>query len=117
MSCSSYAVRINLSSHVLGDKWVGIPVIGPILVNGSQPASTLARVRMQFNLGTNTFTLDSDVGSEIAISNATTWEATVAQTQSFLTVAGQWSWSMQFYATGDTNPQTFYYGTFLVEEI
>ena len=117
MSCYTYAERITLEGHVLGDKWQGIPVIGPILVNAAQPAVTLARVVMTLiQTGATTVTLDSDI-SGITISNATTWEVTIPQLQTFVTTAGDWDWNIQFYSTGDTNPQTYYYGVLKVEDI
>jgi hypothetical protein len=60
------------------------------------------------------FKLDSDSTAErdgpITISNATTWAASIPETQGFLPLAGDWTWDMEFYATGDSNPLTLYKG-------
>lgn len=117
---ADYTVTVDDIQDVKrGDKWVGIPVIGPILINGSTPEATLSRIRMHFLHPSGlVFKLDSDSAAErdgpITISNATTWAALVPPVQSFLPVAGDWTWDMEFYATGDSNPLTLYKGTITV---
>jgi hypothetical protein len=115
----SYAVNIPLPDAVRGDVYPpspdgsGMIIIGPILIDGSQPAATLSRVEMRFKKGTRELVLDSATG-EITITNATTWEAEIASQSSFLTIAGDWDWDMAFYPTGETAPLTFYTGVLTV---
>jgi hypothetical protein len=114
-----YAVEIPLNDHRRGDKWPGIPSIGPVLINGAQPDDPLARVRMQFRHTTGArFRLDSDASADrdapIVIDDAAAWEASVPEVASFLPRAGSWSWDMEFYETGDTAPLTLYKGTLVV---
>ena len=110
---ADYSVEIFLEDHKRGDKWVGIPSIGPVIINGSQPDSTLARIRMMFKLSGKTFTLDSE-NSDIDISNGTTWEASIPEVQKFLEDAGKWAWDMEFYDADDISPVTLYKGVITV---
>lgn len=112
---ADYTVNIDLEPVKRGDKWVGIPVIGPVLINSAQPADTLARIKMHFLHPSGlVFKLDSDSTAErdgpITISDDETWEASIPETQGFLPLAGDWTWDMEFYATGDSNPLTLYKG-------
>ncbi len=115
---AEYTVTIPLPDTKRGDKWPGVPTIGPILINGAQPTAELARIRMTFRKGKSTFTLDSDPAATpdapIVISNATTWAANIPAVQSFLPEAGSWSWDMEFFSAGDSNPLTFYQGVIIV---
>lgn len=118
---ADYTVEISLADHKRGDKWPGIPTIGPILVNGSQPATTLDRIRAQFVHPSGlVYTLDSEVDpapdAEITITNAVTWAATVPEVQDFLQLSGDWQWDMEFWETGDDSPVTFYKGTITVHD-
>jgi len=112
---SDYSLEISLADHKRGDKWSGIGTIGPITINGSQPASTLARIRMCFKYRHNIYSLDSEDG-EITITDSSTWEASVPEVQDFLSVAGDWEWDMEFYETGDTSPLTLFKGVITVHE-
>ena len=115
----SYPVTIALPDAVRGDVYPpspdgsGMIIIGPILIDGSQPATTLARVEMRFKKGTRSLVLDSETG-EITITNATTWEAEISSQSSFLPIAGEWDWDMAFYPTGETAPLTLYEGVLTV---
>lgn len=116
---ADYSVKVPLADHKRGDRWPGIPSIGPVVINGSQPAATLARIRMQFRHSTGSvFCLDSDAATSpdapIVIDNATTWAAHVAEVQSFLPLVGRWDWDMEFYETGSTGPLTLYRGQLTV---
>ena len=118
---ADYTVNIDLPDHKRGDKWLGISSIGPVLINDAQPAATLARVRMHFvHSSGQIYRLDSSDTPQrdapVTISNATTWTASVPAVQSFLSVAGDWSWDMEFYATGDTAPLTLYSGVITVHD-
>jgi hypothetical protein len=114
---ADYTVILFFPDHKRGDVWPGL-TIGPIEVDGDTPAQTLARVRMQFRKGSEVYTFDStnaaDRNAAITISNATTWTGSIAETSSFLPSAGVWSWDMEFYRTGITDPWTLYRGTLLV---
>ncbi len=116
---ADYTVNIDLEDAKRGDKWVGIPVIGPILINGSMPTAALARIRMWFTHPDGAvFKLDSDTDqapdAPITITDEDTWEAVVPEVQSFLPISGDWTWDMEFYATGDTDPLTLYKGVITV---
>ena len=116
---SEVPVKIFLSRHTRGDRWVGVPLIGPVLINNATPSATLARVRMQFESATgDTYTLDSEAGADgsISIDNATTGEASIPETDDFLATAGQWAWDMEFYQTGHTSPLTLYRGVLTVRD-
>ena len=117
---ADYTVEINLPDHKRGDRWPGIASIGPVLINGVQPAATLTRVRMHFvrREGGLRFRLDSDASESpnapITISNATTWAVNIPEVQSFLAKNGEWYWDMEFYQTGETAPLTLYKGKLTV---
>ena len=118
---SDYTVKIDLPDHKNGDRWPGIAVIGPVLINGSQPASPLTRVRMHFQsaLGVR-YKLDSDAGQSpdalIIIANQNTWIARIPEIENFLPMAGKWLWDMEFYQAGKTTPLTLYKGEITVAE-
>lgn len=120
VTCTNAPVKIDLGSHTLGDKWLGIAKIGPVLVNGSTPDGALTRVRMVFEMGSSSFVLDSDGSvspdAPITIDDAATWEARVPEVQSFLGSAGRWAWTMSFYEGADTGPLTFYRGVVVVKD-
>lgn len=112
----STPVQIPLDSHYRGDKWVGIPVIGPVVVNGVTPSGALSRIRMHLVHPTGAvFRMDSDAGEDpdapIVIDDSATWEAHVPEVQNFVQLAGQWKWDMEFYEGSDTSPQTLYFGS------
>ncbi len=114
---TDYSVNIQLATHRLGDKWVGISAIGPVTIGDDalQPDNALTRVRMHFKKGSDTFRLDSDAGENpdapIVITDAATWEANVPEVMDFVTKSGKWKWDMEFYQTGESSPLTFYHGT------
>lgn len=112
---ADYTVNIDLKDHKRGDKWLGIPTIGPILINGSQPTGTLARIKAWFVHPSGAiYKMDSEVDESpdaiITISNVTTWAGSVAAQADFLPIAGIWEWDMEFYMTGDSTPLTLYKG-------
>lgn len=111
---SDYTIRINLSDHKRGDKWVGIQSIGPVTINDQQPELELARIRMQFKKGTTVYKLDTDVvdrDAPIIITDPVTWAATIPEVDSgFLSIAGCWDWDMEFWETGKNAPITLYRG-------
>lgn len=118
---SDYTATVNLTDHKRGDKWPGIASIGPVEINEATPTATLARIRAQFVHPTGlVFTLDSDSeaapDAPIVIDNATTWEASVAEVQDAFELAGDWTWDMEFWATGDTSPLTLYKGVLTVHD-
>ena len=115
---------IQLDPHTKGDTWQGIPSIGPILFNGIQPTSQLDRIRMQIRsagpTGTLVLTFDSETGDEdyeITITDATTWEAEIAEIpeDEFDLAAGPYYWSMRFWDK-DGVARTLYDGGFEVLE-
>jgi hypothetical protein len=113
---ADYTVDITLPDWKLGDAWPSI-TFGPITVDGSTPAQTLARVRMQFRQRARVYTLDSATGDRdapITISNAATWVATIAELTTFLPTAGKWEWDAEFYRTGVAAPWTLYKGVLTV---
>lgn len=73
--------KVDLIDHYKGDTWVGMTV-GPILINGTQPPTTLSEVNIDFkdkddNLG---YRLSSNPGAgegTITIVDANTWEVLV----------------------------------------
>jgi hypothetical protein len=116
---SEYTINIDLPAHKRGDKWPGITAIGPVLINGVQPAVALDRVRMHLVHADGTrYKLDSletqDRSAPIVISNAATWAANIPAIPNFLSKAGEWSWDMEFYSTGDSAPLTLYKGKLTV---
>lgn len=125
-SPADYTVEIELPAHKRGDEWIGIALIGPVIVNGSTPAETLARVVMTLEriapavvngvpVEPDRFILDSVAGdavdAPIVIDNATTWQARIPAVPDFVQKAGDWKWDISFYRTDKTSPQTFYKGT------
>lgn len=116
---ADYTVLIALPDHKRGDRWPGIASIGPVLINGAQPAAILTRVRMHLqNSSGAKFKLDSNAGQSpnapIAIDNEVTWLVRIPQVQSFISVSGKWSWDMEFYQAGNSNPLTLYKGDLTV---
>lgn len=60
---ADYTEIINLEDHKRGDKWYGVPKIGPILINEEQPSLPLSRIRMGFQstMG-ETYIIDTETG-------------------------------------------------------
>lgn len=116
-----YTVEIELQDHKRGDRWQGIPSIGPVLINDAQPAETLARVRMHFFIHTGTrFTLDSEASANpdapITITDPATWEVVVPPVEKFLLLDGEWEWDMEFWKAGENAPLTLYKGALVVHQ-
>lgn len=117
-----YAVVVPLQDHKLGDEWDGIPIIGPIVVNGVTPALALTKVRCHFvgrESGT-VFKISSDAGESpdapAVIDNATTWEAHIPAVEEFLPSAEIWDWDIEFYGSGKTTGKTYYKGDLRVRD-
>ena len=114
----SNPVEAELAHLTQGDRWQGIAAIGPVIIDGSQPASPLSRIRLQFRRGGRLgVSLDSESGGDfpIVISNATTWAAHVSPNGRTLPLeAGSWQWDAEFWAEGDTAPVTLYRGTITI---
>lgn len=112
------SIRVKLEPAKRGDKWQGIPTIGPVTVNGSPPTFPLSRIRAHFRKsGVVGMMLDShgEAGSHsIIITNADTWLAHVPEIQPLPLDSGDWEWDMEFWEGNDTAPQTFYSGTLRV---
>jgi hypothetical protein len=114
---STLPIQIDLAATTAGDKWQGIAAIGPVLINGLQPAFPLSRVKMQFRRGGRLgATFDSEPGDSypITISNAETWLAHVPEVQPLPLEAGSWQWDMEFFTGSDTAPLTYYRGILTV---
>ncbi len=114
---SLYTVTINLPDHVLGDEWVGINPIGPVIVNGITQGN-LSRISMWL-IGPNSptpFKLDSNGTGDalIVIDNAGTWVAHISPVANFLKRTGDWKWDMKFYHSGNVTPITLYQGVLKV---
>jgi len=113
---SDYSVTINLPDHKRGDRWPGVPVGGPVLIDGLQPDNVLTRIRWHFvHRGSGeVYRMDSDVESapdaEIVISDETTWEWNVPEVDVFLGRSGKWDWDAEFYEEGKETPLTLYKG-------
>ena len=120
---ASYAVVIDLPDHVRGDRWVGIGAIGPVLINGVTPANALTRIVMRFMRrgdgleAAQLYVIDSQAGANalVVISNAATWQGSIAPVQNFLPLAGEWAWDMAFYDAGNASPLTLYTGVLTVQ--
>lgn len=113
---ADYTVEVNLSDHKLGDRWVGISSIGPVTINSSTPSNSLTRIVLTFKKSHHQRVVydSSESGSPITITNASTWEASVAEIDEFLSESGDWNWDMAFYESSKTNPLTLYKGTLSV---
>lgn len=118
-------ITIQLPPAVRGDKWHGIPTIGPVLVRenaedpGTAPSFPLSRVRMQFRRnGVLGMTLDSDGSGDypIQISNAATWLVHFPEIQPLPLDAGIWQTDVEFWEGTDTAPQTFYKASLTVTQ-
>lgn len=90
---------VNLADHIQGDTWPGIPVIGPILINGAQPGAAAARVQLSFtriNTATRvvvSFDSQSETGTfPINIVDAATWEFEIPEVDygDFTVTAGKY---------------------------
>jgi len=116
---ADYTVNIDLPDHKRGDRWIGIPAIGPVIINTAQPTNALTRVRMQFRDSKGrVYKLDSDAtknpDAPIVIDDEDTWEVSIPEVQDFISVAGEWDWDMEFYEAGKTKPLTLYKGVLTV---
>lgn len=111
---ADYAEETDLPDHKLGDSWVGITTIGPVVVSGIGQG-TLSRIVMVFvrEDSSTTYTLDSE-RSQITIDDDATWEAHIDPVPDFLRRAGDWEWAMQFTHDGGVSPVTLYKGTLTV---
>lgn len=113
-------VRVPLNDHTHGDTWEGIASIGPVLINGSQPDYALSSCRMYFRttLGVLGYKFKSSPGDgegSITISDADTWEITVAA-QALPLDIGMWEWDFET-TDSDGTILTLYSGTLeIVEE-
>lgn len=121
----SLPVQINMLATTAGDKWHGIPTIGPVLIRenqddpGTAPSFPLSRVRMQFRRnGQLGMTLDSNGSGDypIQISNAATWLVHFPEIQPLPLGAGIWQTDVEFWEGTDTAPQTFYKATLIVAQ-
>ena len=118
---ADYTVSINLPDHKLGDEWIGISLIGPVVTTGITQG-TLTRIRMQLSGpdGPNSFKLDSLAGYNgmiaLDVTTPDEWEAHISPIAKFLTKAGTWNWSMQFFHSGDISPITLYKGALTVHD-
>ena len=123
---ADYTEIISLPDHKRGDVW-GDPEgnaveFGPILINTVQPTNTLTKVRMLFRkrLGKSSerFLISTDAtespDAPMVIDNATTWEASIAAIENFLSPAGVWEWDAEFFQDGVTTPWTLYKGTITI---
>jgi hypothetical protein len=117
---ADYTQIIRLNDHKRGDKWVGIPSIGPVTINEAQPSLELVRVRMQFRKGSSVYKLDTDVSDRdapITIVDSTTWEVTVPEVDDgFLQTKGCWEWDMEFWEDGKNAPITLFKGDIEIHE-
>jgi hypothetical protein len=117
---SDYAYTIDLPDHKLGDRWPGVPVGGPVLIDNAQPANNLTRIRWHFvhRRTGEVFRMDTDADESpdapIVISDDDTWEWNIPEIQDFLPRSGEWEWDAEFYVTGKANPLTLYKGTITV---
>jgi hypothetical protein len=112
---ADYTVKIDLPDHKSGDRWPGIASIGPVVINGSQPASPLTRVRMHcVSFLGEKYKFDSDAGQSpdapIIIVSAQNWTIRIPEVENFPADAGKYSWDMEFYQQGKTAPLTLYKG-------
>lgn len=112
---ADYAVNIDLPDHKLGDAWIGIATIGPVVVNGISQGN-LTRIRMNFVKGSLVFKLDTEAGADalIVIDTPATWAAHIDPVEKFLPQAGEWNWDMQFTHDEDVSPITCYKGVLVV---
>ena len=112
-----YTVQINLPDHKLGDQWVGITSIAPVVAGLTQ--GTLSRVKMWLTKGVEVYKLDTlsgDRDAAIVIDNITTWACHIPQVTSFLPSSGIWNWDMQFTHSGTITPVTLYKGSLVVHD-
>ena len=113
---ADYTVNIDLPDYKRGDRWPGVPVGGPVLIDGAQPANALTRIRWHFvHRGSSTvYRMDSDAteapDAPITIADAVTWEWNVPEIEDFLPRGGKWDWDAEFYETGKEKPLTIYEG-------
>lgn len=113
---ADYTETVTLADYKVGDRWIGIGVIGPVTVNSQTPGDALTRVVMKFRLGALTYTLDSSGTSPgITISNAANWTATIPARDSFLERDGLWEWDMEFHF-GTASVWTLYKGQIRVHD-
>ena len=111
-------VEAVIAGITQGDRWQGIAAIGPVIIDGSQPASPLSRIRLQFRRGGRLgVSLDSQPGGSftIVISNAESWSANIPPNGGSLPLeTGTWQWDAEFWGEGDAAPLTLYRGTVVI---
>ncbi len=117
----SYPAVIALPDHPRGDRWVPVQ-IGPITIDDETPSNALTRIRWTFvHAATGeSYRLDTMAASNpdapITITNSATWLANVAEIQQFLSLAGDWSWDMEFFEATKTGPRTLYRGSITITQ-
>ena len=111
-------VDIKLLPHTSGDTWEGL-LIGPILFNSIQPATTLATCRLYFRHPTNgrvywRLNSDSTVSRDgsITIDNTVTWTVTVPAQVLDLTT-GTYFWDFETVDSAGVI-RTLYKGTIFI---
>ncbi len=109
---------IDLPSYVSGDLWLGIALIGPVLVDGQPPALALAKVEMIFKRASSdvsaTFLLTSETPlipnqGPMVITSPSLWTVNVPP-QVLALAPRTWKWSMVF-TDADGNRYTYLAGT------
>jgi hypothetical protein len=115
-----YAAAVTLPDTIRGDRWLGIPAIGPVLIGGVQPTNALTRMRFQFERLGESYVIDSDESTNpdapVVIDDDETWEAHIPEVDDFLPSSGKWSWDAEFYEVGSTSPLTLLRGTIVVND-
>ena len=97
--------NIPFDNLVAGNQWLGVQLIGPVLINGVSPSTALASVRMAFRKAPDDITPayvlattpQAGQGS-ITINNASTWSVTIPE-QPLPLAPGNWVWAIQFVDT------------------
>lgn len=116
---SDSTAYVQLPAFKLGNRWLGITLIGPITKNGVAPPDPLDRVVMTFTKDGTTFTLDSELSNipdaSIVIQSGSLWIVTIPAVDNFLPIIGNWEWDMKFYSAGTF--VTLYEGIILVNDI
>lgn len=84
---------------VEGDDWEGVPTIGPVLFNGTQPADALSKVRLIFfeTLFTAPDLILTSESGIVVIEDAATWEISVpvVTAELFTLKAGTYKWVIE----------------------
>ena len=119
---AEYTVTIApFPEHKLGDRWIGVQLIGPIEIDEETPAEKLVKVEMVFKKGNCTMLFSSDEDNLLRDGIATildddVWTATVPPTDTFLPSAGTWNWVIKLYREGQSAPLTPYQGSVVVNK-